>query len=65
MPMPMWDMHNRTTPEQARKNRERRASTQVEAPTPLHDASDDSHVVESGVVVHDSSNPQPRTSSTG
>ena len=32
---------------------------------PLHDVGDDNHVVESGGVVHDSSNPQPKTSSTG
>ena len=60
----MWDMHDHTTPEQARINCERRASTQVEAPAALHDAGDDNHVVESGGVVHDPSSPQPRTSSS-
>jgi len=41
----MWDMNNRTTEEQARKNRDRSngKNTSVEDTTPLHDA-DDVHI---------------------
>lgn len=58
----MWDMHNRTTPEQARKNRERRTSTPVEATTPLYDAGNDDHVVARSGMVHDAFRPDQRPS---
>ena len=55
--MPMWDMHNRTTPEQARINRGRSNNGKIPAVENTA-APDDDHDVdlgmESGRVVHDS-----------
>ena len=55
--MPMWDMHNRTTPEQARINRGRSNNGKIPAVEDTA-APDDDHDVdlgmESGRVVHDS-----------
>ena len=56
MPGPMWDMHNRTTPEQARINRGRSNNGKIPAVEDTA-ASDDDHDVdlgvESGGMVHD------------
>ena len=55
--MPMWDMHNRTTPEQARINRGRSNNGKIPAVEDTA-ALDDDHAVDlgmaSGRVVHDS-----------
>jgi hypothetical protein len=55
--MPMWDMHNRTTPEQARINRGRSNNGKIPAVEDTAAPDDDHDVdlrVESGGVVHDS-----------
>ena len=63
--MPMWDMHNRTTPEQARINRGRSNNGKIPAVEDTA-ASDDDHDVdlgvESGGMVHD---PAGSDASTG
>ena len=54
--MPMWDMHNRTTPEQARINRGRSNNGKISAveDTAAPDDGNDVNLgVESGGVVHD------------
>ena len=64
----MWDMHNRTTEEQARINRGRTNNgkiSKVEDTTPLYDADDVNISVESSGVVYASSRPDNTTVSTG
>jgi hypothetical protein len=54
--MPMWDMHNRTTPEQARINRGRSNNGKIPAVEDTAASDDDNDVdlgVESGGMVHD------------
>ena len=66
--MPMWDMHNRTTPEQARINRGRSNNGKIPAVEDTA-ASDDDHDVdlgvESGGVVHDSAGSDTSAGGTG
>ena len=60
--MPMWDMHNRTTPEQARINRGRSNDGKipaVEDTAASDDGNDVSLGVESGGVVRDVARPTP------
>ena len=60
--MPMWDMHNRTTPEQARINRGRSNNGKIPAVEDTAAPDDDHDVdlrVESGGVVHDLPDPTP------
>ena len=61
--MQMWSMHNRTTEEQARRNRDRRngKSVRVEATTTTNDANDVGISVESSGVVHATSRSNQRT----
>jgi len=62
----MWNMHNRTTEEQARRNRDRRngTSVRVETITTTNDANDVGISVESSGVVHDTARPNKSTSGT-
>ena len=63
--MPMWSMHERTTEEQARKNRGRSndgKNTQVEDTSTLDDAYDVAISLAGSGVVYDSTFPNPRTS---
>ena len=63
----MWDMHNRTTEEQARINRGRINNGKifkVEDTTPLYDANDVSVSVESSGMVYDTARPNESTGST-
>ena len=56
MPGPMWDMHNRTTPEQARINRGRSNNGKIPAVEDTAAPDDGNDVdlgVESGGMVHD------------
>tara|TARA_E500000318_G_scaffold38006_1_gene36581 strand:+ start:219 stop:476 length:258 start_codon:yes stop_codon:yes gene_type:complete len=67
MPGPMWDMHNRTTEEQARINRARINNgkiSQVEDTASLNDAYDVSISLASSGVVHDAAQPDDGTVST-
>ena len=62
--MPMWSMHERTTEEQARKNRGRSndgKNTQVEDTSTLDDAYDVAIGLAGSGVVYDSTFPKPRT----
>ena len=63
----MWSMHDRTTEEQARKNRESRngKNTGVEDTSSSNDANDVNISVESGGVVYDSARTDNPTVSTG
>ena len=64
----MWDMHNRTTEQQARINRGRTDNgkiPQVEDTTPPYDVDDVNISVESSRVVHASARPDNTTISTG
>lgn len=56
----MWDMHSRTTPEQARINRECRTDASLEADPTIHDADDDSYVVARSGMVYDPARPDQR-----
>ena len=62
----MWSMHDRTTEEQARKNRESRngKNTGVEDTSSSNDANDVNISVESGGVVYDTARPDKSTSGT-
>ena len=66
--MPMWDMHNRTTPEQARINRGRSNNGKIPAVEDTA-APDDDHDVDLGVessgVVHDPAGSDASTGGTG
>ena len=65
--MPMWDMHNRTTPEQARINRARINNgkiSQVEDTAPLDDDYDVNIGLAGSGVVHDAAQPDDGTVST-
>ena len=60
----MWHMHDRTTEEQARKNRGRSNNgkiTQVEDTTPLDDDYDVNIRLAGSGVVYDASRPNKRT----
>ena len=60
----MWSMHERTTEEQARKNRGRSndgKNTQVEDTSTLDDAYDVAIGLAGSGVVYDSTFPKPRT----
>ena len=64
----MWSMHNRTTEEQARKNRGRSnngKTTQVENTAPLDDDYDVNIRLAGSGVVYDITRPNKSTSSTG
>ena len=66
--MPMWDMHNRTTPEQARINRGRSNNGKIPAVEDTAAPDDDHDVdlrVESGGVVHDSAGSDTSAGGTG
>ena len=66
--MPMWDMHNRTTPEQARINRGRSNNGKIPAVEDTAAPNDDHDVdlrVESGGVVYDSVRSDASTGGTG
>ena len=65
--MIMWDMHDHTTEEQARKNRDSSngKSFSVEDTTTTNDANDVHIGMESGGVVYDPSRPDKSTSGTG
>ena len=66
--MPMWDMHNRTTPEQARINRGRSNDGKIPAVEDTAAPDDDHDVdlrVESGGVVHDSAGSDTSAGGTG
>ena len=62
----MWDMHNRTTAEQARINRDRSngKNTGLEDTATLYDADDVDISVASGGVVHATSRSNKRTGGT-
>ena len=64
--MQMWSMSNRTTEEQARRNRDRRngKSAGVEAITTTNDANDVNISVESSRVVYDTGRSNESASST-
>ena len=64
--MQMWSMHNQTTEEQARRNRDRRngKSAGVEAITTTNDANDVNISVESSRVVYDTGRSNESASST-
>ena len=64
--MQMWSMSNRTTEEQAGKNRESRngKSISMEIITQTNDADDVNLSVESGGVVYDTTRPDKSTSGT-
>ena len=65
--MPMWDMHNRTTPEQARINRGRANNgkiSQVEDTSSLDDDYDVNIRLAGSGVVYDASKPNQRTGSS-
>ena len=62
---PMWDMHNRTTEEQARVNRGRSNNgkiSQVEDTSPLDDDYDVNIGLAGSGVVYDAARPNKRTS---
>ncbi len=63
----MWDMHNRTTAEQARINRDRSngKNTGLEDTATLYDADDVSVRVASSGVVHASTRPNNSAVSSG
>ena len=66
--MPMWNMHERTTDEQARKNRGRSnygKTAKVEDTTPLDDAYDVAIGLAGSGVVYDSTFPNSRTGGSG
>ena len=66
--MPMWSMHERTTEEQARKNRGRSnygKIVEVEDTTTSDDANDVNISMESSGVVYDTARPDKSTSGTG
>ena len=66
--MPMWDMHNRTTPEQARINRGRSNNGKIPAVEDTAAPDDDYDVnirLAGSGVVYDSTFPNPRTSGSG
>ena len=66
--MPMWDMHNRTTPEQARINRGRSNNGKIPAVEDTAAPDDGNDVdlrVESGGVVHDSAGSDTSAGGTG
>ena len=66
--MLMWDMQNRTTLEQAEKNRGRSYDgkiSAVEDSSPFDDGNDVDFGVEGGGVVHDPSGSDDSTSRTG
>lgn len=61
----MWDMHSRTTPEQAEVNRGRANNgtlPQVEDTTPSNDDDDDAYVVARSGMVYDPARPHQRPS---
>jgi len=62
----MWDMHNTTTEEQARINRDSRngKNTSLEVTSPNNDVDDVSVGVESSGVVYDTARPDNTTVST-
>ena len=62
----MWDMNNRTTEKQARKNRDRSngKNTSVEDTATPNDADDVNISVESGGMVHDTTRPDNSAVST-
>ena len=64
--MQMWNMHDITTEEQARRNRDRRngKSAGVEATATTNDANDVNISVESGGVVYDTTRPDNTAVST-
>ena len=64
--MQMWSMHNRTTEEQARRNRDRRngKSAGVEATATTYDANDVSVSMESSGMVYDTGRSNKSTSGT-
>ena len=63
----MWDMHDHTTEEQARKNRDSSngKSFSVEDTTTSDDANDVNISMESSGVVYDTARPDKSTSGTG
>ena len=63
----MWSMHDITTEEQARKNRESRngKNTGVEDTTSSNDVNDVNISVESGGMVYDTTRPDNAAVSTG
>lgn len=65
--MIMWDMHDHTTEEQARKNRDSSngKSFSVEDTTTSDDANDVNISMESSGVVYDTARPDKSTSGTG
>ena len=65
--MIMWDMHDHTTEEQARKNRDSSngKSFSVEDTTTSNDANDVNISMESSGVVYDTARPDKSTSGTG
>jgi hypothetical protein len=65
--MIMWDMHDHTTEEQARKNRDSSngKSFSVENTTTSDDANDVNISMESSGVVYDTARPDKSTSGTG
>ena len=68
MTIPMWDMHDHTTPEQARINRGRNNYGKipaVEDTAALDDGNDVDLGVESGGMVHDSARSDASASGTG
>ena len=64
--MVMWSMHNHTTNEQARKNRDNSngKNFSMETITPPNDVNDVNLSVESGGVVYDTTRPDKSTSGT-
>ena len=62
----MWSMHNHTTKEQARKNRDNSngKNFSMETITPPIDVNDVNLSVESGGVVYDTTRPDKSTSGT-
>ena len=64
--MQMWNMYNRTTEEQARRNRDRRNGTSsgVENITTPDDVNDVNIGMESSGVVYDAARPDKSTSGT-
>ena len=66
--MPMWDMHNRTTPEQARINRGRSNNGKIPAVEDTAAPDDDNDVdlgVESGGMVYDPAGSDTSAGGTG
>jgi hypothetical protein len=62
----MWSMHDHTTKEQVKRNRDNSNgnSTSVETTTTLNDVNDVNISVESGGVVYDTARPDKSTSGT-